>query len=136
HARLCGALLKADADVAVTHPDGETPLMAASRTGRVDAVRLLLDAGANVNAADTYQQETALMSAATEGHVDVVKALLGAGADPNRKARVTGLDERKHADHPTGGFTALMFAVRDGHEEVARALIKGGADPNLTNGDG
>ena len=66
----------------------------------------------------------------------MVKALLAAGADPNRKAHVTTIDERKHADHATGGFTALMFAVRNGHEPVAKALIKGGADPKLTNGDG
>ena len=135
-APLIAALLKAGADLAVTHPDGETPLMAASRTGHVDAVRLLLEAGANVNAADAYQQETALMWAATEGHADVVKTLLGAGADPNRKGHVTTIEERKHADHATGGFTALMFAARNGHEDVATALIKGGADPKLTNGDG
>jgi ankyrin repeat protein len=135
-ASLVAALLKAGADHAARHPDGETPLMAASRTGRVDAVRLLLDAGVNVNAADAYQQQTALMWAAAEGHTDVVRALLDAGADPNRKAHVNALEERKHADHATGGFTALMFAVRNGHEEVARTLIKGGADPNLTNGDG
>ena len=135
-APLIAALLKAGADPAATHPDGETPLMAASRTGRVDAVRLLLVAGANVNAAEAYQQQTALMWAAAEGHADVVKALLEAGADPNRKGHINALEDRKHADHATGGFTALMFAVRNGHEEVARALIKGGADPNLTNGDG
>ena len=135
-APLIAVLLKAGADYAVTHPDGETPLMAAARTGRVDAVRLLLEAGANVNAADTYQQQTALMWAATEGHVDVVKTLLGAGADPNRKGRVTTIEDRKHADHATGGFTALMFAARNGHDEVATALIKGGADPKLANGDG
>jgi ankyrin repeat protein len=135
-APLIAALLKAGADPAATHPDGETPLMAASRTGRMDAVRLLLVAGANVNAADAYQQETALMWAAAEGHVDVVKALLEAGADPNRKGHINALEERKHADYSTGGFTALMFAVRNGHEEVAKALIKGGADPKLTNGDG
>jgi ankyrin repeat protein len=133
---LVAALLKAGADHAARHPDGETPLMAASRSGRVEAVRLLLDAGANVNAGEAYQNQTALMWAAAEGHLDVVKALVAAGADPNRKARVNAIDERKHADHPTGGFTALMFAVRDGHGEVARALIEGGADPNLTNGDG
>lgn len=135
-APLIAALLKAGADIAVKHPDGETPLMAASRTGHVDAVRLLLDAGANVNAADSYQQQTALMWAAAEGHLDVVKPLLEARADPNRKAYVTTLDERKHADHATGGFTALMFAARNGHGDVASALIKGGADPKLTNGDG
>ena len=52
----------------------------------------------------------------------MVQALLTAGADPNRKARVTTIADRKHADHPTGGLTALMFAARNGHEPVvARA---------------
>jgi ankyrin repeat protein len=132
---LIDALLKAGADVRQAHPDGETPLMAAARAGRADAVRLLIEAGADVNAL-TYQDETALMWAAAEGHTDAVTALLAANADPNRKARITTLKERKHADHPTGGLTALMFAVRNGHDDVARALITGGADPNLTNGDG
>ena len=76
------------------------------------------------------------MWAATEGHTDVVKALLDAKADPNVKAAVTTLTERKHADHPTGGFTALMYAARNGHEDTVRALIAGGADPKSTNGDG
>jgi uncharacterized protein len=132
---LIDALLKAGADVKLAHPDGETALMAAARAGRSDSVRLLIEAGADVNAV-TYQQETALMWAAAEGHADVVTALLEGKADPNRKARITTLKERKHADHPTGGLTALMYAVRNGHESVARTLVKGGADPNVTNGDG
>jgi len=132
---LIDLLLKAGAKASLAHPDGETALMAASRTGRADAVRLLIEAGGDVNAA-SYQQETALMWAAAEGHADVVKALLDAKADPNRKARVTTLETRKHADHPTGGFTALMYAVRNGHEAVARTLAQGGADLNVTNGDG
>ena len=132
---LIDMLLKAGAKASLAHPDGETALMAASRTGRADAVRLLIEAGGDVNAA-SYQQETALMWAAAEGHVDVVKALLDAKADPNRKARVTTIEERKHADHPTGGFTALMFAVRNGHEPVARLLAQRGVDLNATNGDG
>src|SRR5262245_14900215 len=76
------------------------------------------------------------MRAAAEGHADVIQALLDAKADPNKKAHVTGLEERKHADHATGGFTALMFAARNGHDAAIRTLIKGGADPKLTNGDG
>jgi ankyrin repeat protein len=132
---MISVLLEAGARVSVAHPDGETPLMSASRAGRVEAVRALLAAGADPNAV-TYQHETALMWAAVEGHTEVVKALLAAGADPNRKTRLTRIHERKHADHPTGGFTALMFAAREGHEETVRALVAGGADPNLTNGDG
>jgi ankyrin repeat protein len=134
---IIGELLKAGADAKRSvHPEGETPLMAASRTGKLDAVDLLLEGGSDVNAADSYQNETALMRASEEGHVDVVNALLAAGANPNIKAHVSPLTERKHADHPTGGFTALMFAVRNGHENVVRALVKGGADLKVTNGDG
>jgi ankyrin repeat protein len=135
-ATLIGMLLKAGADVAAAHPDGETPLMAVARTGHIDALKILIEAGANANTADAYQQETPLMWAAAEGHQDVVNELLKAGADPNRQAHINGIDERKHGDHPTGGFTALMFATRNGYDDVAAALIKGGADPKLTNGDG
>ena len=80
------ALLDAGAEPTRWHAEGETPLMAASRTGRVDAVQLLLSKGSFVNAADPFQEETALMWASAEGHVEVVKALLAAGADPNLKA--------------------------------------------------
>src|SRR3954463_8301439 len=135
-ATLIGMLIKAGADIAATHPDGETPLMAASRTGHLGAVKQLLEAGANANVADSYQQETPLMWAAAEGHVDVVNELLKAGADANRQAHVNGIEERKHGDYPSGGFTALMFATRNGYDAVAEALIKGGADPKLTNADG
>jgi ankyrin repeat protein len=135
-ATVMGALLKAGADPKLAHPQGETPLMAAAKSGSVPAVRLLLEGGASVNSADAYQQQTALMWAAAEGHTEVVQALLDAKADPNKRAYISGIDERKHADHATGGFTALMFAVRNGHEAAATALMKGGADPKLTNGDG
>ena len=110
--------------------------MAAAFAGSLTSVRLLIEANADVNAVDSYQKQTALMRAAAEGHADVIQALLDAKADPNRKAHVTSMEERKHADHATGGFTALMFAARNGHEAAIRALIKGGADPKLTNGDG
>jgi uncharacterized protein len=135
-AALVGMLVKAGADVALAHPDGVTALMAAARTGHLDAVNLLIESGANVNHADAYQQETALMWAAVEGHVAVVNALLKAGADPNAKAHVSGLEDRKHGDYPSGGFTALMFAARNGHEDVVTALMKNGADPKATNADG
>jgi len=130
------ALLRAGADPSLAHPEGETPLMAAAFAGSLPTVRLLLEANADVNAVDSYQKQTAMMRAAAEGHTEVIQALLDAKADPNKKAHVTELEERKHADHATGGFTALMFAARNGHETAIRTLIKGGADPKLTNGDG
>ena len=135
-AAMVGALLEGGASLESLHPDGETALMAASRSGNLDAVALLLDAGADVNSADTFEEQTALMWAAAEGHTDVVGALLRQGADPDHKARVTTIEERKHADHASGGFTALHFAVRNGHDAVVEALIEAGADPTLANEDG
>ena len=103
--------------------------MAAARSGRVDAVKLLLEQGADPNADDVLEEQTALMWAAAEGHLDVVDALLDAGANPNLKARVTELTKRStRTDFPTGGFTALHWAVRDGNEPIVRRLLEGGAD--------
>ena len=44
------ALLEAGADPNTAMPEGETVLMTAARTGKVEALRLLAHHGANVNA--------------------------------------------------------------------------------------
>jgi len=49
------------ADATRPYPDTETPLMAAARAGRADAIRLLLSAGADPNATDRHQEQTPLM---------------------------------------------------------------------------
>jgi ankyrin repeat protein len=129
-------LLRSGANPAKAHPEGETPLLAAARSGSVDTVRLLLARGVDVNHAETFQNTTALMWAAAEGHIDVVDLLIEAGADLNRQGHITSLTERHNADYPTGGFTALMFAARAGNEALVRRLVAKGANVNLKNGDG
>ena len=56
--------------------------MNAARNGHVEVVRLLLEAGADKNAAQV-NGTTALMAAAEHGHVEVVRLLLDAGAYTN-----------------------------------------------------
>ena len=54
--KMIEALLKAGADPkTLTTEDGETVLMTAARAGNVDAVKILLDHGADVNARETYK---------------------------------------------------------------------------------
>lgn len=53
----------------------------------LDAYKALLDAGAPVNAADSYQGWTALHLAAALGRADVVELLLERGADPALRDR-------------------------------------------------
>jgi ankyrin len=63
-------------------PGGLSPLLYAARDGRVDAARLLLDAGADVNLADP-NAITPLISAIVNNRVEVARLLVERGADIN-----------------------------------------------------
>src|SRR5207244_6667627 len=80
-AAIIDALLKAGADPNEHLPMGRTPLMAASRTGNVDAMKVLLDRGADVSARETLRGTTPLMWAADEGHAPAIQLLIQRGAD-------------------------------------------------------
>ncbi len=92
--------------------------MTAARTGKVDAVKVLLDHGANVNFKESVRGQTALMWAAAEGNTAVVEELVEHGADMHASTK--------------GGLTPLLFAVREGRIDTVRALLKAGANVNET----
>ncbi len=72
-------------DVGYTRPCGKHALSAAADFGHLDAVRFLLDRGANPNWPDgpTAPGGTALHAAARHGNDALVALLLAHGADPN-----------------------------------------------------
>jgi uncharacterized protein len=91
---LMKLLLDHGADPKIATIWNVTPLMVASGIGWVegvtyewspqqtyDAVKLLLDLGADVNAQDTLDERTALMGAAHKGRNDIVELLVQHGAD-------------------------------------------------------
>ena len=84
-----------------------TSLHWACEKGSQDIVRMLVAAGAKINARDG-QQWTPLMVAAQKGRAEVVKVLISLGADINLNAK---------------GMTALDVAAGD---EVERILIEAG----------
>src|SRR5262249_32573378 len=96
---------------------GETPLMTCARSGSADAVRLLVEYGAAVNAQEPKQSQTALMWAAAERHPDAVKALIDAHADLKAASKQ--------------GFTAIHFAARVGDLESVNLLLAAGVDMNI-----
>jgi ankyrin repeat protein len=60
--------------------------MMAARTGKLDAVRLLLDRGAKVNTQETWGGTTALMWAVAEKHPSIAQLLIERGADVNARS--------------------------------------------------
>jgi ankyrin repeat protein len=79
--------------------------------GDVEAVKILLASGADVNAKD-MSRVTALYRAAEYGHKDVVALLLDR------------MDHNLIAAKDEYGWTALHCAARDGHKDVVALLEK------------
>ena len=90
---------------------GSSAIMFATRTGNIDTVRVLLDAGANVND-EAASGISALIQAAHSGHQELAIFLLERGADPNSIG---------------GGYTALHAAVLRGEVKLVEALLAHGA---------
>src|SRR6266699_62921 len=157
NAAMIDALLRAGADPNSANPGGETALMTATRTGGLDAVKLLLDRGAAVNAKENMRGQTALMWAVMENHTAVVQLLLANGADINAQTNVsvpdgtTGVPQAASGDigahgsgiyrpravpSPSGAMTSLLFAARDGNLDMARILVDAKADMERPSANG
>ncbi|CAM9961545.1 unnamed protein product, partial [Ectocarpus sp. 12 AP-2014] len=80
-AGMIGLLLKHRADCMAEAQDGFTPLHFCSQAGCAEGCRLLLGAGAKVDAKLRKTKKTPLHFAAGKGHVEAVRVLMQAGAD-------------------------------------------------------
>ena len=100
---------------------GITALMWAAMNGRSEVVKILLDAGADVNA-KTEGGTTALMLAAFLDNTEVAKILLNAGANVNARTK--------------DGRTALIEAASEGRVKIVKTLLDAGADVNAKDKDG
>jgi ankyrin repeat protein len=134
-------LLDADADVESPSLEGQTVLMSVVRTPHVDAAELLLNKGANPNAAERWRGQTALMFAAAQSQPAMVRLLLRRGAHPNTVSKLEDwprqvTNEPRPQSRPLGGYTALLLAAREGCARCARYLIEGGADINQVDPNG
>ena len=102
--------------------DGFTPLHMAVFGGSADAVRLLLERGADPNtiAESSIARVPPLGTAAFVRRPDLAELLLDGGADVNALAE--------------GNFTALDSAVQNDDQPMIRLLLDRGADPKLGAG--
>ena len=147
------SLLKEGADPNSVQGDGLTALHLAAQTGNLEVVRVLLRAGARVDAQTRIGAHTPLHLASQGAHSDVVKALLSAHADVAAITTTSGVTplhlaaaaihgevvvkELLEAGAPVdaiesvAGQTPLMFAASAGRAEAVRELLRHGADPGV-----
>ena len=91
HANVIAPLVAAGAVVSAATTTGATPLMHAAHSGNTDAVRILIENGADPNVKELANGQTALMFAAASDRVEVVKLLIARGADLKATSRVEDL---------------------------------------------
>jgi ankyrin repeat protein len=109
-------LLGKGADPNERNSYGYPALSIAAGSGDTTIVKLLLAAGANVNARSVNLNDTALASAAERGHPEIVRLLVQAGADVEAK--------------DGSGWTPLFGAAMSGNSETVKILLDAGADIN------
>jgi ankyrin repeat protein len=116
-------LLRLGADANLPAIDGITPLMMAARTGNPDMIRLLIDAGAELEAGTSSGGYTALMYAASYGTPANVAAFLDAGADVTATTDegYTALDMAKHRRDQAASLIVELLAACE--SDISEQLI-------------
>ena len=107
-----------DIDTTSKSEGRRSALLLAAKNGREQAVKVLLEKGANFATKDSFDY-TALHLAAQHGEISVVQVLLDKGADLEAKTSI--------------GDTALHCAAESGYESVVQVLLEKGADLDVKN---
>jgi uncharacterized protein len=115
---------------------GLTPLLLATREGHVDAVRALLDAGADVNQVSAGDRTSPLLIATINGHFDLAMALLAKGADPNAASEnnatpLYGALNVEWAPKALYPQPRAQLNQTITYLDLMKALLDKGADPNV-----
>jgi ankyrin repeat protein len=106
------------------HPQevNDEALVWAAKSDRVEALPLLVELGARVDA-DPYRG-TPLIWAAANGRVASIRKLVELGAEVDQRASFGGPD---HGE----GVTALHLAAQGGRDDAVETLLELGADPTI-----
>lgn len=129
-----------------------TPLWAAAVAGQLEALRVLADAGAEIDARSD-SGSTPLRSACFMTHLDVVRFLCESGADPCATNHNGGTCLINSVQSPrlcryllargvpvdardAHGKTALHYAVQEHRGDTAGLLLAAGADPRVRSVSG
>lgn len=114
--------IKAGSDLNVLEPSrASTPLITAAAVGNVEAAKILIGGGADLNYQNT-DGSTALHTATVFDRTDITKLLIDSGINLNLKN--------------LNGSTALHLAAFFGRIDIAKMLLDKGADKSIKNNAG
>jgi ankyrin repeat protein len=108
--------IKAGADVNAEDESKETPLKLTIERNNIDSVRLLINAGANVNYIDIYDRHLLFYACRININIEIIQLFINAGANVNA--------------HTITRYSILHFASFNGFSDIVELLINEGADVN------
>ncbi len=137
---------------------GRTALLIATHHNAIEAAKLLIEAGADVNAKDN-KQDSPYLYAGAEGKLEILKLTITSGANLKSTNRYggTALTPAAHHGHVEVvrylvttdvdidqvnnlGWTALLEAVilgngNETYQEIIKILLDAGADKSISDGN-
>lgn len=132
HPEVTRYLLEHGADPDLQRNENIAPVIVGV-CGNFECLRLMVEAGANVNRASDHNGETALHGVAGGSDARAVRLLLEHGAHPNARTRPGMKTYALWRDARVRGETPLHRAAAWGSAEVIQLLLDAGADPTLRN---
>jgi uncharacterized protein len=119
----------------VAYWGGMSAVHFAAREGRIEAMKALVDAKADINQKVVGDNSTPMLIATINGHFDLAKYLLDQGADPNLAAHngVTPLYAALNVQWAAKALYPQPRAFEQQHAsylDLMTALLDKGADPN------
>lgn len=110
-------LIRQGVNVNVVGKGGWSPLIHATYQSYLDTVKLLVEAGADINA--FHGKWNAFMYAVKYKNTDIIKFFVESGADINVSDSM--------------GDTPLIYAAEEGDPDIIKILVNAGANVNATN---
>ncbi|QDV46831.1 Ankyrin repeat protein [Stieleria neptunia] len=130
HPDVTRLLLEQGADPDLQRNENIAPVLVGV-CGNFQCLRLMVEAGANVNRASEHNGETALHWVVDGSEIRSVQLLLDHGANPNAQTKPGMKTYGLWRDARVRGETPLHRAAAWGSSEIIQLLLDAGADPTI-----